>query len=263
VDDDFPVNDYFNYFTEIEERFCQRRGTAILCSTLDWALMETWKEAGIPLAAVLRGIDAAFDRYDARRSKTRKVNSIAYCAQEVLAAAEEMQEASIGSHRARPASGLELPPIAAYLEGNAAQLESRLAPASATPAGSTPLAAGEGGRRPSAEQKTAALPELAAPVVREAIQTLRDLAGGLKEAKTSPLEDLERRLTVLEERVTGALLAATAGEQLVSMRAEADRELAPYRRKMNAAQLDRLYQQYVHKRLLEQYGVPRLSLFYM
>jgi hypothetical protein len=56
------VRNYFNYFTEIEERFQQRRGSILLLSTLDWALIETWRDAGIPLEAVLRGIDAAFDK---------------------------------------------------------------------------------------------------------------------------------------------------------------------------------------------------------
>src|SRR4051794_883167 len=86
------LENYFNYFTEIEEHFQRRRGTVLLMSTLDWALIETWKDAGIPLQAALSGIDAAFDAYDAKpaRAKTRKVNSLAYCSQEVLAAAEEM-----------------------------------------------------------------------------------------------------------------------------------------------------------------------------
>ena len=79
------MENYFNYFTEIEERFLQRRGGGLLLSTLDWALIETWKDAGIPLEAVLRGIDEAFDRYDQRPSKTKKINSLAYCSQQVLA----------------------------------------------------------------------------------------------------------------------------------------------------------------------------------
>ncbi len=238
------MTDYFTYFSEIEERFCQRRGTIVLCSTLDWALMETWKDAGIPLEAVLRGIDEAFDRYDARPTKTRKVNSLAYCAQAVLAAAEDIQEASVGTAPSqKPESGLELPPIAAYMEGNAAQLEVLLAPAAA--------------------RKSATIPDSAVPVVREAIRTMTDLAGGLKQAQTVPLEDLERRLTVVEEKLFAALTAATADELLVTVRAEADRELAPYRRKMIPAQIDHLQKQYIHKRLLERYGIPRLSLFYM
>ena len=90
------MENYFNYFTEIEEQFQRRRGGILLLSTLDWALIETWKDAGIPLEAVLRGIDGAFERYE-KRPTPRKVNSLAYCAQEVLAAAEEMKEAAVGA----------------------------------------------------------------------------------------------------------------------------------------------------------------------
>ena len=98
------VENYFNYFTEIEERYLQRRGGGLLLSTLDWALIETWKDAGVPLEAVLRGIDAAFDHYDQRPSKTKKVNSLAYCSQEVLAAAEDMKEAAVGASTIRVAT---------------------------------------------------------------------------------------------------------------------------------------------------------------
>ena len=97
------MENYFQYFSEIEERYQRRRGTLLLLSTLDWALIETWKEAGIPLAAVLRGIDEAFDNYDRRPRKTRKINSLAYCTQAVMSAAEDMGEATLGSSSARPA----------------------------------------------------------------------------------------------------------------------------------------------------------------
>src|ERR671936_2818000 len=90
------MQNYFNYFTEIEEHFHRRRGTTLLLSTLDWALIETWKDAGIPLEAVLRGIDSTFDRYERRPSKSRKINGLAYCSQEVLSAAEDMKEAAVG-----------------------------------------------------------------------------------------------------------------------------------------------------------------------
>ena len=81
--------------------------------------------------------------------------------------------------------------------------------------------------------------------------------------KIARLEDIERRLTVLEEKLLAALLAATPDDDLVSVRAQADRELIPYRSKMPAAQIDQLLKQYIHKRLLEKYRLPRLSLFYM
>ncbi len=227
------MENYFNYFTEIEEHFQRRRGTLLLLSTLDWALIETWKDAGIPLEAVLRGIDAAFDRYDQRKSKTRKVNSLAYCSQEVLAAVEEMKDASVGAAR-RERPELDKQDIAAFLGGNAEELE----------------------------KIGSKLPEAARPLARESAKTLRELGSAVPQVQT-PLEDLERRLTVMEEKLFAVLLAATPDEEIVAVRAEADRELAPYRRNMNAAQIEQLHKQYVHKRLLEKHGVPRLSLFYM
>src|SRR5690348_16596959 len=122
------MQNYFNYFTEIEERFQQRRGSLLMLSTLDWALIETWREAGIPLEAVLRGIDAAFDKYESRqkRARMRRVNGLAWCAQAVMQAAEEMKEAAAGANPAAAApreSGFEHERIAAHLDAAAASLE--------------------------------------------------------------------------------------------------------------------------------------------
>lgn len=234
------MENYFNYFTEIEDRFQKRRGSGLLLSTLDWALIETWKDAGIPLEAVLRGIDAAFDRYDQRPSKTKKVNSLAYCAQEVLSAVEDMKEATVGAQREQPGKTLGFEPadIGAFFRRNAAQLDSARVPHGGTIA--------------------------AQPVVAESARTLRELALELESsAAARRLEDLERRMTVLEEKIFAVLLAAAPDDDVVSIRAQADRELAPYRSKMPASQIDQLQKQYVHKRLLEKYGLPRLSLFYM
>jgi len=234
------VENYFNYFTEIEEHFQRRRGTILLLSTLDWALIETWKNAGVPLEAALRGIDAAFDRYDQRPTKSKKVNSLAYCAQEVLTAAEDMKEAAVGAGELKPEKqpGFEVADIAAFLRRNAGLLEkSRLH----TREGFAPEA-----------------------LIRESAQSLQKLADEVETSEKLPrLEDLERRLTVIEEKLFAAILAATPDDALVAVRAEADRDLAPYRRNMTAPQIEQLHKQYVHKRLLEHCGVPRLSLFYM
>jgi hypothetical protein len=237
-------SNYFNYFTEIEEQFLRRRGGGLLLTTLDWALIETWKDAGIPLEAALRGIDAAFDRYDRRPAKTKKVNSLAYCSQEVLAAAEDMKEAAVGAAADKPSTksgagqGFEPAAIAAFLRRNADIL------------------------------KTARLPHAAGifldAIAENSAVTLRKLARDMESPTASPtLEDLERHLTVLEEKLFAALLTATPDPEIVTVRAEADRELAPYRSKMAAAQISQLQKQYVHKRLLEKYGLPRLSLFYL
>jgi hypothetical protein len=235
------VENYFNYFTEIEEHFQRRRGGILLLSTLDWALIETWKSAGVPLEAVLRGVDDAFDKYDQRPSKSKRVNSLAYCSQAVLAAAEDMKEAAVGaSGEEKPARepGFEAAQIAAFLRDNAEKLD------------------------------RAKLPERVGfstgALAREEAASLRDIASAIETGGKLPkLEDLERRLTVLEEKLFALLMAATPDEDLLKVRAEADRDIAPYRRNMTAAQVEQLHRQYVHKRLLERCGVPRLSLFYM
>jgi len=236
------VENYFNYFTEIEEHFQRRRGGPLLVSTVDWGLIEIWKDAGIPLAAVLRGIDEAFDKFERRPSKTQKINGLAWCAQAVLTAAEDMKEAAVGSSeekkQSETARGLEISDIVAFLRRNAKRL------------------------------RAAKLPEAAGVQVRvlaeETAETLDKMAASLGTQDALPrLEDLERRLTVLEEKLFAILLAGTPDEQIVQMRSEADRELSPYRRKMPASQIEQLQKQHVHKRLLDLYGVPRLSLFYM
>jgi hypothetical protein len=230
------VENYFNYFTEVEQRYQRRRGIGLLLSTLDWALIETWKDAGIPLEAVLRGIDETFDKYERRPVKTKKINSLAYCAQEVLGAAENIKEAAVGAGPRDPKSSEGLGPteLASYFARNAEQL-----------------------RRVDAAAQVRRVAE-------DCADTLQELAASFT-AGSSPgrLEDLERRMTILEEKLIAALTVTATEEQLIQLRAEADREITPYRSKMPAAQVDRLLKQFVHKRLLEQAKMPRLSLFYM
>jgi len=235
------VENYFNYFTEIEEHFQKRRGTHLLLSTLDWVLIETWKEAGVPLDAVLRGINRAFERYEQRRSRSEKVNSLAYCAQAVLKEAEDMKEAAVGAERAdKPGQTLGFEPasIAAFLRRNAATMEQAQVPYS-------------GGLS-------------VRPVIDDTVRLLRDLADQV-ESEQGPqrLEQLERRLTVLEGKLYALVLLATPEEEMIGVRAQADRDLAPYRGKMPATHMEQLHQRYIHKRLWERYALPRLSLFYM
>ncbi|MEA3004858.1 MAG: hypothetical protein QOI94_127 [Acidobacteriaceae bacterium] len=227
------MQNYFNYFTEIEEHFQRRRGSLLLLSTIDWALIETWREAGIPLAAVLQGIDAAFDKYDARKNKARvrRVNGLAYCAQEVISAMDAMQEAAVGATPARPGTeeqGFEQERIAGHLEGSAQQLRN----------------AGQAG----------SLGEIA--------DRLQVLAGEAR-AKLPQLEELEQSLTVLEEKLFAIILTSTPEAELLVLRQQAAAELAPYRSRMPVMQIRQVEQQFLHKRLLEKYNLPRLSHFYM
>ncbi|HEU5404038.1 MAG TPA: hypothetical protein VFU86_21970 [Terriglobales bacterium] len=227
------MENYFNYFTEIEEHFQRRRGSLLILSTLDWALIETWKDAGIPVEAVLRGIDATFDKYDRRPVKTRKINGIGYCSQEVLAAAEDLKEAAVGSERTpEKQEAVQASEISAYLKRNATLFAK------------------------------APVPESAGKLIHEQVNTLELLAVASENGPLN-LEELERRLTVMEEKLFATLLSGTPDDALVQIRAQADRDMVPYRSKMSAAQIDQLLKQYVNKKLLELYKLPRLSLFYL
>lgn len=234
------MQNYFHYFTEIEERFSRRRGSLLLLSTLDWALIESWREAGVPLEAVLRGIDTAFDRYETRstraKGRLRKVNGLAWCAQAVMTAAEEMVEAATGAAPQREiamqSSGFETERVATYLKRNADAVASA-------------------GERTSNEA-------VAAIATR-----LRELAAGMHEQDAMPLEELDRILTILEEKMVDALRATAGEEELVTLRQQADTELAPFRSKMSALQLRQVQQQFLTRRLLQTHALPRLSLFYM
>lgn len=234
------MQNYFQYFTEIEERFSRRRGSLLLLSTLDWALIESWREAGVPLEAVLRGIDTAFDNYETRsvraKGRLRKVNGLAWCAQAVMIAAEEMVEASTGvAPKAQPsaqASGFENERIVSYLKRNA--------------------------------ETVATVAERATIEALLAVaQRLRELAAQMSESGTMPLEDLDRTLTVVEERMVDALRSAAKEDELLTIRQQADTELAPFRSRMSAVQLRQVHQQFLTRKLLQTHSLPRLSLFYM
>jgi hypothetical protein len=219
---------YFNYFTEIEEHFQRARGTSLfLLSPLDWALIESWKNSGVPLEAVLRGIDDAFEKWRGRKSKTQKVNSLAFCAQAVLTEAQQMAgsaQAPEGKNTASPYSSAEL---RAYLASHSQALR---------------------------QTKNAAYAEIADAL---------DRLSGEMDAYAADLERLEQRLTVLEEKMLAIARSAQTEAELLSARQALEAELRPYRSKMSAAQLSLLEKQYLERRLLEGQKLPRLSLFYL
>ena len=234
---------YFNYFTEIEEYFWKKRGAHLLVSPLDWAIMEAWQKAGVPLEAVLKGIDRAFESYRrSRRGAGKPLKSIAYCADAVLEAAEEQWAAAAGrapdAKQAPQKEPFSREELKKYFDRNIARLKR----------------AAENGQNVPAELATA-LERIARSV--EAAAMVLDTPG------TLDLEDLERRLTILDEKLEATLTSCAPEDLLLKIRRELDGQLAGYRRKMKAEQLALVEKQFLQKRLLEVFGMPRLSLFYM
>jgi hypothetical protein len=219
---------YFNYFTEIEEHFQHARGTGLfLLSPLDWALIEAWKNSGVPLEAVLRGIDAAFEKWRARKSRAQMVNSLAFCAQAVMAETQRLADA--GTPSAAGAEPIPFPDdeLRKYLDANAAAI------------------------------RIAAVPEFL-PIA----DSLDGIIAGLP-AVSADLESLEQHLTALEQKLIALARARQTDEQALACRRELESYLRPYRSRMTAPQIAMLEAQFLERAALESARLPRLSLFYL
>ena len=221
------AGNYFNYFTEVEEHFQRARATSLfLMSPLDWAMVEAWKNTGVPLEAVLRGIDDAFEKYRMRKKKTaQQVNSLSYCAQAVTKAAEDML--SNRPQRKAPPSAEESLPN----EQLRAELESRV-------------------------------PELAARGFTSQADAVRAIVADFA-AHHQDLEALEQHLTAIEERILAQARAAQTEAQLLAARQDLVSELRPHRSRLSAAELAMLEKSFLDRRLLEKLGIRRLSLFFL
>lgn len=223
-------HNYFNYFTEVEEHFQRARGTGLfLLSPLDWALIETWKNSGIPLEAVLRGIDTAFEKWRARKQNARRqVNGLAWCAQAVAEEAAAMSEAAVGG---RTAAELDAPFSLEALQGHLARI--------------------------AAETRASGWSEL------ESVAAALDAIGAEAEAFYKKLEELEQRLTALEEKALAIARTRMSDEQLFEARQAMDAELRPYRSKFTTDQLARLERQFLDRWVFERSALPRYSIFYL
>jgi hypothetical protein len=238
------LENYFNYFTEIEEQFRKCRSEPVLLSPIDWALVESWKEQGFPLPAVLAGIERSFEKFKAGKRRFGKVNSLAYCSQEVFKAVEE--------GRAMEAQGGSAPAAKAEAEAPFSTDEiSRFLARCA-------VAVEDAGRQARGEGKQVLADELA-----EAAAALNSLVARAQAQAAGDLEETERTLTALEEKLNASLQRGTPVEILAQLRAEVDRGLVTFRRKMAAAEIDLLERRFLKNRLLEHYKIPRLSLFYL
>lgn len=220
-------SNYFNYFTEVEEHFQRARGTSLfLLSPLDWALIETWKNAGVPLEAVLRGVDIAFEKWRAKRSRVQMVNSIAYCTQAVMTEAQRMADAGAGRPEKKESAPFPDEDLRRYIEGNAAAV------------------------------RATNVPEFAAVA-----DALDEIAAGLP-GLAGDLESLEQRLTVLEQRLIALARTRESEDQALDARRDLDAHLRPWRSKMTGPQIAMLEAQFLDRGTLERAGLPRLSLFY-
>jgi hypothetical protein len=221
---------YFNYFTEIEDAFIRRRGKNLLLSPIDWAMMETWQERGIPLHIVLRGIQSVFDNFD-KNPRPRTIKSLLFCKEEIEAQFAEWSSAQIGKTDAvgqDAEQAISLASIREFIEKNIASLK-------------------------------AVENEMIAESIDRAVSRLTELSLNLTESA----EQTEKALTDVENFLDNALLSELDKAHLKQIEKEIAGQLRQYKSEMDKESFDRALRLMMLKRLREDHGIPRLSLFYL
>jgi hypothetical protein len=248
---------YFNYFTEVEEEFVRRRGKHLLISPMDWSLVESWKDAGIPLHVVLRAINQAFDAYESRPRKYRRVNSVFYCQQEVEATYAEYCQAQVG---AGPVAQGEAP------QGKGEE-KSPPRKISAAPFPKEVLL----DFFEKSEYELQAAETIADAASRAELQTaiararsrLKEIAREVESAARVDAESIERDLDAIDRVILESATKTFGENEVERIRAEAEAQLEAYRKKMDRAIYHQTVKNFISRRLREMSNVPRLSLFYL
>jgi len=245
---------YFNYFTEVEDEFVRRRGKQLLISPMDWALVESWKNAGIPLHIVLRAINGAFDAYDKRGQKYRKVNSIFYCQQQV--------ESDFADYRLAQVGGESVAGESQEREGGPAQTTEETEIISKSVLFSF-LQRCEEDLGIAAAKATESKKTGVESAISRARSRLKEISSEIEGVSRVDAEALERDLDSIDRIILEAARASLGQDELQNIRKEAESQLRSYRKKMDKAIYEQTVQNFISRRLREMNGIPRMSLFYL
>jgi hypothetical protein len=235
---------YFSYFSEIEDTFVRRRGKHLMLSPIDWALIESWKERGVPLHVALRGIEHAFDSYEAKKHK-RTVKTLLYCQEEVEAQYAEWLESRVGKQDesesnldAELKSPFPRDVVLKYLEQSLAELTQLY------------------------DQRRSNDDDLTEAVAR-AVILLAEIKDDYASVAAPSARKLEDSLTGLERLLSDALRSTLSPDEMANARSEIAAQLRPYRRHMEKEVYEATFDNLLLKHLREEFGVPRLSLFHL
>lgn len=221
---------YFNYYTEIEETFVRRRGKNLLLSPIDWALIEVWQERGIPLHVAIRAIENVFDGYD-KKPSTRTIKGLLYCREEIEAQYEEWQRSQVGKgENSETSNGDSLTSETAF--EHIAGLIARL--------------------------QEIDIVDLNDDLER-AVSRLKQLHDNLGDN----LEHVDKSLSDIEHFLDEAMLTNSDKVHLKKLEGEVAAQLKPYKSGMEKESFEKTFELMLLKRLREEYGIPRLTLFYL
>jgi len=245
---------YYNYFTEVEEHFSRRRGKGLLVSPLDWALIATWRDSGIPLHIALRGIDVAMDSYQARLPRrSEKLNRLVYCHDSVMSEYVRHLETHVGESRSEaPAPGESSIGVTGERDGaegpDRETVEKFLAARIAEIRNLTAKRLSVGG----AEEE-----------IGRILHRLEEIVGHLPAGQDLDLEALERDLGILDQDLVSLLRSCIPDELAAGWEKEAKVELKVYRKRLPREAYEHIRGNYMRKRVHLHFDIGELSLFHI
>ena len=219
---------YYNYFTEIEDTFVRRRGKHLFLSPLDWALIDGWKERGIPLHIVIRAVEGVFDVFDRQPAGTRTIKSLFYCREEIESQYLEWLNSRVGATDGEETTQFPRDQIKQHIDDAVNKLR-------------------------NVEQ-----PAIAEDLSR-AVARLEELRSNL----TGNTESIDGTLGDIEKVLDRALLTNWDKPALKRIEKEIASELRPYKAEMEPETYRNTLELMLLKRLREDAGIPRLGLFYI
>jgi hypothetical protein len=236
---------YFSYFSEIEDTFIRRRGKHLMLSPMDWALIEGWKERGVPLHVVVRSIEHAFDSHEAKKQK-RTVKTLLYCQEEVEAQYAEWLVSRVGGHEESAAEGKKVDDSKSPFPRDAVLAH----------LGRSLNTLRELNTESSNDQQLS-------DGLSRAITLLSEIKNDYASAAQPDARKLEDSLTGIERLLDDAIRMTVSDSELDAANGEIEAQLKPYQRQMDKAAFEQTRENLLRKRLRDHYGVPRLSLFFL
>ena len=218
-----------------------------MLSPMDWALIEGWKERGVPLHVVVRAVEHAFDSYESKKQK-RTVKTLLYCQEEVEAQYAEWLTSRVGGHEEQGAESSQADESKSPFPRDAvlAHLGRSL---------------GTLGNLSSERQRNS--DDELSEVLLRAVTLLSEIKEDYASAAHPDARKLEDSLTGIERLLDDAMRRAASASELESASAEIDSQMKPYKRHMDKAAFEQTRENLLRKRLRDQFGVPRLSLFFL
>jgi hypothetical protein len=241
---------YFNYFTEIEDHFVRRRGKHLLVSPMDWSLIATWRDSGIPLHVAMRGIDIAMDSFFSKPNRRGRVNSLFYCHESVMEEYERHLESHVGED-ARRETGAEKKSSSGAEEGPDEDSVKKFLAVRISEIKSL--------RVKLLGQQSGTLIE----AVDRVLSRLEEIAKDLASAIRVDLESLDRDLAILDDVLTTELRAAVTPEQMRGWEEDAKKELKIYRKRLPKETYQKILENFLRGKIHRLFDLGELSLFHL